>query len=178
MSLTDAVDREEAWLSTEPLVPYPALRSVVGNDGPFQYIGARVRRMAQGFPQIHVIRERFVEQRLSTGNKAVRHDMLLGILWPKLLNSERADVELLALDSAIERVVIRVRDSLSAQAARHTHGTRFWSVGESGGVLTDAGIDVRYPDWRGILGVVDSPLAAGASYVVEIRYPAVEYVSG
>lgn len=164
-----AVDREADWLKLEPLVGYSAL---TGDDGPFDYIGPRPKRLSQHPRQVHVFRERYTERRIATGTKWAQHDLVLAVLWP--LNSpERSDSEQAALDDGLDRLVERVRGRL----IDHDHGGRFFAVVETEGV--NGAIEVRYPDWRTIVtpSPVDAPLAPGHAYVVEVRYPAFDVIT-
>lgn len=172
--IDDVTLAEVAWLSTEPLAGYDPLLIEGGNGGVFDFIGEHTRAIAQHPRQVHVYRERTVERRNSTADKVLTHDMLCAVLWTKVLASEQAHVEQQQLAAAVARLVERIRGTLN----NHTHGDRFWSAGETGGVVTDSGIDVRMPDWRSVLSLADQPLGIGDAYVVEVRYPIVEFVEG
>lgn len=175
-SLVDAADREAAWLSTEPLAGFPPLLKVGANGGFFDVVMARPRRLSQKPKQIHVYRSSTVEQRENSAYKTQVHTLTLVVLWPRVLNDEQAHTDQLQLDTAIESLVARVR----GLQLDHTHGGRFWSVGEIGGLLPGVAgqIDVRMPDWRSIFVDVDQPIATQRSYIVEVVYPAVDFVSG
>lgn len=174
MGFEDVIARETDWLSTEPLAGFDALLRHETNDGPFDFIGEYTRRLAQHPRQLHVYRERSLVMRESTGTKRLHHSMLVGVLWTQTAPPERAYVEQTQLDLALARLVQRI----GGQLDDHTHGQRFFSAGETGSLSPAEGIDVRWPDWRSAIVQADSPLAMGRAYVVEVRYPIVEFVEG
>lgn len=169
VSYADALIREAAWLrldlSGDDLPPL--LADVGDGTGPFQTVEAYGRRLDQRGHQLFVCRDPHVERRMDNAGhwRQGDHGIALMILWRQQSNASRAEVDQLALDEAIERVLDRVR----GLPTDHTHGDRFFSVAED-----PAGIRVEYPDPRTILTPGDGPLAAGNAYTVLVRYTATD----
>lgn len=173
--LIDAADREAAWLALEPNPGYPPLFDDGVNGGHFDYVGARPKRLAQYPRQLHVYRARTEETREDSGHKQQTHTLIAVVLWPKAQIPEEADQAQAALDAALEALLDRIRGTLRD----HTHGQRFWSAGESGGIGPSGvtgNIEVRMPEWRTLLG--ESDTLFGNTFVVEVVYPAVDMLVG
>lgn len=169
MSFADALTREEAWLQADLAADGlpPLLDSVGDLSGPFQTVEAYGRRLDQRGHQLFVCRDPYVERRIDNAGQWRQGDygIAVMILWRQQSNASRAEVDQLALDQALERVLARVR----GLPADHTHGGRFFSVAED-----PAGIRVEYPDPRTILTPGDGPLAQGNAYTVLVRYTATD----
>ncbi len=165
MSYSDALIREAAWLRDDLSGDgLPPLLAGVGDDsGPFQTVEAYGRRLDQRGHQLFVCRDPYLERNAGNVWREAVHGIALMILWRQQSNASRAEVDQLALDEALERVLDRVR----GLPTDHRHGERFFSVAEDAG-----GIRVEYPDPRTILTPGDGPLAAGNAYTVLVRYTA------
>lgn len=165
MSFADALIREAAWLRQDLAGDgLPPLLSDVGDGtGPFQTVEAYGRRLDQRGHQLFVCRDPYTERNAGNVWREGTHGIALMILWRQQSNASRAEVDQLALDEAVERVIDRVR----GLPADHTHGGRFFSVAEDA-----TAIRVEYPDPRTILTPGDGPLSQGNAYTVLVRYTA------
>lgn len=169
MSYSDALIRETAWLRDDLAGDgiRPLLIDVGDGTGPFQTVEAYGRRLDQRGHQLFVCRDPYVDRNVDAAGqwREGTHGIALMILWRQQSNASRAEVDQLALDEALERVLDRVR----GLPADHSHGGRFFSVAED-----PAGIRVEYPDPRTILTPGDGPLSAGNAYTVLVRYTATD----
>lgn len=171
MSYADALTREAAWLRADlaGVGIAPLLVDVGDGSGPFQTVEPYGRRRDQAGHQLFVCRDPYTERNAGNVWREGAHGIALMILWRQQSNASRAEVDQLALDEAIERVLDRVR----GLPTDHTHGGGFFSVAEDA-----AGIRVEYPDPRTILTPGDGPLAAGNAYTVLVRYTASDTFQG
>lgn len=125
MPTSDAVDREQAWLTSfgDGL---PALLAAAG--GPFDVVQAYLRRTPQGrAKQLYVTRRHLREERFAHPRRMPRYQFELRIIWPLSSNSGAAEDSQRALDAAVDLVLQRVGGLVGDKS----HGGRFLSVAEN-----------------------------------------------
>ncbi len=149
MSFADALTREAAWLRADLAGDglLPLLDTVGDLSGPFQTVEAYGRRLDQRGHQLFVCRDPYVERNAGNVWREGVHGIALMILWRQQSNASRAEIDQLALDEAIERVLDRVR----GLPTDHTHGGRFFSVAEDAATVRPGKPMPRW-GWDGLAG--------------------------
>lgn len=165
---TDVLEREATWFKDPSPDSLPGARPLIGGtDGPFDELAPYVRRINQKQHQLFLYRTRTDERRADDSHKAHDHSVVAIILWAQT-NSARDQASAARLDDAVARVLERIR----GLPHDHTHGGRFFSAGERGGISVD------YPDPRTVLAVADGALSAGQAHEVTVAYTITEYFVG
>jgi hypothetical protein len=140
VSLSDAVVRETAWLTTTG-DGLPALLTADG--GPWDVIQAYQPRTPQTRKtQLYVLRRRFPTRRFAQQRRIVTHYFELRAKWPIGASTTGvgiAETEQQALDNALALLVERIEDFVGDKS----HGGRFMSVAEA---PNGAQIEVRLGD--------------------------------
>lgn len=151
---SDALDREAAWLATtNDTLP------VLIAPGPFELVQARWPRVqASRKTGLYVLRNpsnSYKVERFADVRSLPTTEIMLRISWPLATGTGSGEASQLALEQAIDLVIARVE----GLPFDKTHGGRFLSVAEKGGIT------VHYDDPAKAMG--DGIFTAHITYAAD-----------
>lgn len=159
MSFDQVLAAEAEWFSRADLAGVGPLAKADG--GPFDAVGAHVRRLAQAGRQLWLTHGASREVAGSKSTRRLDHEVIALVLWPATGAGARAHVDQAAAGAATQLVADRVHGPDGDVG----HGGRWFRVGP---------VSVEPPGPLDILRYADAIGAAGAAYVIAVRYSVTE----
>jgi hypothetical protein len=161
VGIAEVLDVEADWY-VQDLVAQGVAALTKDAGGPFGVVTPRLRRLSQVAQAVYLTHGQTRQGKGAKDQARFDHDVIAVVLWAATGAGARAHVDQEAADAAVARVVDRVL----GPTGDTTHGGRWFSIGP---------VVVEPPGPLELLAWSDAVAAAGAAYVITVRYTVSEF---